>query len=358
MLLRMRTSILFGALCFGIAPSARAQIAVTPLRETLDAIRVDDSNRVGLQVAIPSIEDKSAGSWSSDGETSTWTLTVHADHADGIIVYFDELTLPPGVAISARSEDGTSATRSFDRNDNRSVPSYALPTVWSPDVIVEASMPADRAHAFRAVVSEVGCVVRKGDPAKAFGDAPACYVNVNCPDGAPWQSAKKAVAQYTYTAGAEIGNCTGTLVNNTALDDRRLFLTAQHCAIEATPAELGQMIFTFNYEAPGCANPTSPEGLQDDTVVGCTRLAASGGAHPLPPDGSDFQLLELNPIPEAYGVYYAGWNRSPIGPGIPMPGAILQHPLADIKKISFVSAFEQSSGSASDFYATCVQSSG
>ncbi len=354
----VRTAIILFALGLALPQRATAQVLVSPSSEEMATIRGSKSNRVGMKVKIPSLEDESAGAWSSDGGLSTWTLIVQADHADGVIVYFDELILPPGATISARSADGSFATRVFWRNDNRLVRSFALPAVPSTRVVVEATMPSSLVGGFRAVVSEVGCIVAKaGDASMGFGDAPGCYINVNCPDGLPWQNPKKAVAQYTYTVGSEIGDCTGTLVNNTALDDRNLFLSAQHCAMEATPAELGQVIFYFNYEAPGCANPSSPAGLRDQTVVGCTRLAASGGVHPLPPDGSDFQLLELNPIPEAYGVYYAGWNRSPIGAGIPMPGAIIQHPLADIKKISLISAFEQGM-SGSDFVATCVQSGG
>ncbi len=347
------------ALFSGFQTISPAQIKVSPSPAEMDAIRKSEFNTIGKKVAIPAVTEKSTGQWESDDGFSIWKLIVETDNADAIIVYFDELTLPVGSEIVAYSADDPSeSTGVFTENSNKYVKTFALPMVNSDKVVVEARIPSGQVNAFHAVISEIGCIVGKGtNGTTGFGDTDPCYINVNCADGLPYQNARRAVAQYTFTEGGVIGNCTGTLLNNTAQDDRNLFLSAQHCAIEATPAELGQAIFYFNYEAPDCDNPSSSAGLLDDAVVGCTRIAASGGQHPLPPDGSDFHLFELNPIPAAYNVYYAGWNRNDIGANIPMPGAIIQHPLSDIKKISFIDSFTQAM-TGSDFYANCIQMSG
>jgi hypothetical protein len=347
------------ALLIGFQILSHAQIKVSPASAEMEAIRKSEFNTIGKKVVIQAVTEKSSGNWETIDGFSIWKLSVEAENADAIIVYFDELTLPVGSEIVAYSaDDPSNRTRVFTENSNKYLKTFALPIVNSDKVVVEATIPPGQAGEFHAVISEIGCIVGKGDKGTTgFGDADPCYINVNCPDGQPYQDAKRAVAQYTYTVGGNIENCTGTLLNNTAQDDRNLFLSAQHCAIEATPTELGQALFYFNYESPDCDNPSSSAGLLDDAVVGCTRLAASGGQHPVPPDGSDFHLFELNPIPASYNVYYAGWNRNDVGSDIPMPGAIIEHPLSDIKKISFIDSFTQAMTST-DFYANCIQMSG
>jgi lysyl endopeptidase len=347
------------ALLIGLQTISYAQIRVSPDQAEMDAFRKSESTTIGKKVAIQAATEKSNGNWETDDGFSIWKLSVVAENMAAIIVYFDELTLPVGSEIVAYNANNPSErTRIFTENSNKYVKTFALPMVHSNKVMVEARIPSGQVHGFHAVISEVGCIVGKWDKGTTgFGDTDPCFINVNCPDGLAYQDAKRAVAQYIYTVRGNIENCTGTLLNNTAQDDRNLFLSAHHCAINCTPAELGQAIFYFNYESPGCDNPSSSAGLLDDVVVGCTRLAASGGQHPMPPDGSDFHLFELNTIPAAYNVYYAGWNRNDIGGNIPMPGAIIQHPLSDIKKISFIDAFTQAM-SSTDFYANCIQMSG
>jgi hypothetical protein len=352
----IKSLFLVGAI--GISSLVDAQVSVSPSFANMDAIRTDESNTVGQKIKINPVTENSLGTLRDNRGITTWQFSVEAENCDGIIVYFDELVLPQGSEIFAMSNDSSLKTRLFTKNENREVKTFALPVIYSNKVIVKASIPTKVANDFSAVISEIGCIVKKGgNNTDGFGDADPCFINVNCPDGQAWQDQKRAVAQYTYTSGSEIGNCTGTLLNTTAQDNRNLFLSAHHCAIEATDEELGQAIFYFNYEALDCENPSSSAGLLDDAIVGCTRIAASGGMHQLPPDGSDFHLFELNPIPASFNVYYSGWNRYDLGANIPMPGAIIQHPLSDIKKISFIESFEQAS-SYSDFYADCVQSSG
>ena len=283
-------------------------------------------------------------------------VNIKCDPGFGLIVYFDQLELPTGSSIRAFSYNHT--TRVFYSNDNKHTRSFALPLINSNELTLEARIPLDNIDQFTANVSEIGCIPLSSKGTHGFGDTEPCFVNVNCPDGEPWSKQKRAVVRYTYTEDGEIGNCTGTLVNNTAQDDRNFFLTAQHCAMGASVDELGQAIFYFNYESPNCDNPPNDDGLLDETVVGCTRIAASGdGSDPNGfPDGSDFHLFEINPIPASYNIYYAGWNRNDIG-NLSGPGSIIQHPLSDIKKISFVSKFIPSI-TGSDMEAVTTTTSG
>ena len=67
-----------------------------------------------------------------------------------------------------------------------------------------------------------------------FGNSGACNINVNCPEGAEWQTPKKSVALIT-NGGFAV--CSGALVNNTSEDGTPYFLTANHCL--GNPQQLG-----------------------------------------------------------------------------------------------------------------------
>jgi hypothetical protein len=148
----------------------------------------------------------------------------------------------------------------------------------------------------------------------AFGSSGACNNNVNCPEGANWQDEKRGVAMIL-SGGSRI--CSGSLINNTALNQAPLFLTANHCLGGET-----SWVFMFNYESAGCTNVDGPT---NQTVANSTRLSTNVA--------SDFALLQLSSaVPGTYNPYFNGWNRvntastNSIG---------IHHPSGDIKKISF-----------------------
>ncbi len=299
-----------------------------------------DNNIIGKKITLSKTKTKSEWQSSKDGIYTVLKINIESNSDFGLIVYFNQLELPDGSSICAYSYNNTYKTKLFHHNYNKLSSSFALPLIKSNKITVEARIPTIKMHKFIANISEIGCVPINSKVVNGFGATNSCYVNVNCHDASQWSNQKRAVVRYTFTEGSDIGNCTGTLLNNTAQDNRNYFLSAQHCAMGASAAELGQAIFYFNYESPNCDNPANDDGLTNETVIGCTRIAASGdGTNENGfPDGSDFHLFELNPIPVSYNVYYAGWNRNDVN-NLSGPGAIIQHPLSDIKKISFVSNF-------------------
>lgn len=66
-----------------------------------------------------------------------------------------------------------------------------------------------------------------------YGQSGPCQVNINCPEGQNWQDEKKRIAMIL-VSGYQI--CTGSLVNNTEMDFKPYFLTADHCieSLDAT----------------------------------------------------------------------------------------------------------------------------
>ncbi|MFN3951607.1 MAG: T9SS type A sorting domain-containing protein [Thermaurantimonas sp.] len=184
-----------------------------------------------------------------------------------------------------------------------------------------------------------------------FGSSGSCNVNIRCPEGNNYQLQRRSVVRMNVPIGGFVFYCTGSLVNNTALDRKPYLLSAEHCVLDQNDViidsvAMASIIFRFNWESPGCSNPPSPNGIPNQIVTGGRLRAHSndgGGA-----TGSDMLLLELAISPPAsYNVFFAGWNRSNI-PAV--GGAGIHHPNGDIKKISTYSmtlqsgAFQQAPG--------------
>ena len=310
-------------------------------------------NIIGKKIATPFMISKEDGYIISENKNGNseivWQFTIQINEAKAIVPYFDELIIEDGSKIRAYSPISKKSTRFFYHNENTVSKSFALPLIKGENIVIEAIFPNHSAFdKFKLSISEVGALTSM----QGFGDAPACYANVNCSEGNPWQDQIRSVAKYMTVEGTDIGYCTGSLINNTNQDCKNYFLSDQHCGIGATNAEFGQFVFYFNYEANSCTSPANDNGLDQETVVGCSKIASSGTSTTLPPDGSDFLLMELNTIPASYNVYYAGWNRD----DMPSNGVIIQHPEGDLKKIAFWSTAEISFTTQSHLEALCITS--
>ena len=118
--------------------------------------------------------------------------------------------------------------------------------------------------------------------------------------------------------------CTGQLVNNTANDNKPLFLTAQHC-IEAEQ-EAPSVVAYWNYQSPACDDFAG--GSLSQNQSGSTWIASS------PLDGSsDFTLIELDQDPDpSWNLYFTGWDARD---QVPESTTAIHHPSGDEKSISF-----------------------
>jgi lysyl endopeptidase len=151
-----------------------------------------------------------------------------------------------------------------------------------------------------------------------------CEVNINCPEGDNWQYQKHGVVRIYVKQGGGYYWCTGAIMNNTLQNNDPLLLTADHCAPIASEEDLAQWIFYFNFEAPGCENPT--ENPDPVSMTGAVKLASAGTS------GSDFLLIRLQEeIPLSYEPFFNGWSIE----NIASPnGVTIHHPAGDIKKVS------------------------
>lgn len=263
--------------------------------------------RVGLGLA-------NAGLWEQVPETGelVWRLELDSPGAFSLGVVFERFDLPTGAKVylydparsqvlgaygeSAENPNGILAVQPL-RGD-RVVIEYVEPagTLGRPELVVGTLV-----HDYRDILAHLA-------PGGAL--AVACLVDVNCPQGAPYQDIKRAVI---WMVSSGVG-CSGSILNNTAEDGTPYMMTAEHCG------NMTNGVFVFDYERSGCGTGSSS---QSSTLSGSTRLAASSLY--------DGQLYRLNQsIPAGYKPFFAGWSLRTT-PRAPAVG--ISHPSGLPKKI-------------------------
>ena len=244
-----------------------------------------------------------------------WRQSIVCPGAFSINFRFDRFVVPEGGRVFVYNDVGT-FFGAFTAASASGRTSLGVSQMPGSRITVEYHEPArvageghlhiDRVtHAYRDVFRY----------AKDLGDSGPCNINVICPEGDDWRDQIRSVAIIT-TGGS--GFCTGTLLNNCALDSVPYFLTANHCL----SPDVADWVFRFNWDSPVC-DPTE-NGPIDQTVSGCTMLTSS--------TTTDMAFLQLNSIPPAdYDVFYSGWDKSGTTPDSVCG---IHHPSGDIKKIS------------------------
>jgi hypothetical protein len=144
--------------------------------------------------------------------------------------------------------------------------------------------------------------------------------------------------------------CSGTLVNNTAMDCKGYVLTAMHCTEGSSASNLLASSARFNFARSGCGTGLGST-TQNSTGLYLRADSNDGGGA----TGSDFALIELeDPIPASWTVYYAGWDATdnvPIAIADSLYGAkavCIHHPAGDYMKISHASQVTKGTWQASD----------
>jgi len=156
---------------------------------------------------------------------------------------------------------------------------------------------------------------------RALGDSGSCNMNVNCPDGQPYQNQRNGAVMLV--SGSN-GFCSGSLINNTANDGKPYVLTANHCGSSG----FANWIFRFNWQATGCNNPANSPTFQ----------SLSGSVSRASRQPSDMRLVEITggleggTVPASYNPFFPGWDNSG---NVPPSTFCIHHPSGDIKKIAF-----------------------
>ena len=262
------------------------------------------------------------------------SIRIVTKKAVGTVLYYDAFKIPKEGKLYIYSSDRHTVLGAYTEISNPSGGPFATPFIpgdtlcleyYHPDLQDATALPDIRISDLSFIYRTEGFI----NNSKGFGHSDWCEVNINCPEGDNWKNEKRGIARILLKAGGGTFWCTGSLVNNTTQDLSPYFLTADHCGQDASTTELNQWIFHFNYEAPGCQDPSTEPASK--TMTGCQRLAGAGGSAGSI-TGADFFLVRLNQnVPANYNPYYNGWslNTAPSQQGVG-----IHHPAGDMKKIS------------------------
>jgi lysyl endopeptidase len=272
------------------------------------------------------LSTENSGAWKSlSNGGKLWLLAINCPQAQTINLTFENTSIPEGNELYVYDASKTFILGKFTQ---KHLYEGQLGTELIPGekIIVEYYVaPENNNHQGQVTISTVthGYRVAEEFQQKAFGQAGACNMNVNCPDGAEFSDQKRSVVMLV--SGSN-GFCTGALINNTEYDGKPYVLTANHCyTSNSNPAS---WVFRFNWESSNCTNPgTSPAFSSLSGAVLRARRSAS-----------DMCLVEITgglesgTIPTAYNAYFSGWDRTGENPDWTFG---IHHPRGDIKKISF-----------------------
>jgi hypothetical protein len=287
--------------------------------------------RFGVVLPVDISPDHS-GSWSilTDG-TEIWRATVLAPGALALSAYFDKFHIPEGGRLFIYNQDKSMIIGAFTSLNNSESGLFSTELILGNEMTLEYVKPAGSGLFPVIHLNEVTYAYRGVEFLYRDGDSPEmsgkCEVNVNCPEGADWQSQKKGITRIHIKREGSTFWCTGSLVNNTNLDNVPYILTANHCGYNSTEKDLNQWVFYFDFESSECTTAVYPV---IKAVVGAKLKAHSGEQQAI---GSDFYLVRLNEeIPDTFHVFYNGWSRGEDDPSA--SGVGIHHPGGDLKKIS------------------------
>lgn len=269
---------------------------------------------------------------------SVYHLELTAPDAQGLSLSFDKLALQPGDRLYLFDPARKQVLGAFTSESNPDGGVFGTNPIAGNSLVIQYEPAGALADIHLKQLGYFFESVAAPQNISGEGASGVCNVNVNCPEGADMQDVKNGIAQIVVVVNGMIGSCSGTLVNNTSEDWRPLIMTAYHCTfykdplsgkvMNASEEDFRQWVFNFHFERPECAN-NQWIGEKAYSISGAKRLATVPMDH-----GSDALLVEtLNPIPDYYGVYYNGWDRS----GTLEPKAKgLHHPSGDVMKISTI----------------------
>jgi len=279
-----------------------------------------------------------SGTWVnlSNGDR-LWRLTLKSKDAQALSFLYNHFHIADNSVLYIYNKDHSMVLGGYTSANNKVSNLFATGTILGDEITIELLEPISDLGANAISLNQVSYVYRNAFPEQynafksAGGQSDPCQVNVACSEGDDWQDEEKGVVRILLTSNQGQGWCSGSLVNNTALDCTPYILTAWHCGEDSSPAQYNQYIYYFNYQSNSCTGSGS-SGTQ--SITGSSRIAYSndGGGN----SGSDFLLTEITQdIPESLEAYWNGWNNVNTTSS---SGVSIHHPAGDIKKISTYSS--------------------
>jgi len=257
-----------------------------------------------------------SGVWEDVDGGRTWTLSLFSQDALSMSLHLSDISLPEGVTLTVADPAGEVVQGPYDGSNISARGRLFTALVEGEEIVLRVFVPDNAAEpALRINAVNRGFLPFGSN--SPFKSGP-CNNDVVCPEGVSWANQIRSVARYTING---TGLCTGTMINNTALDFTPYFLSANHCGVSS--ANDDTLVMYWNFESPTCGQLGG--GSLTDNQSGATFRAAN--------TSSDFLLVELIALPDpAWNVFYSGWDATGVA-AISTVG--IHHPAGDEKAISF-----------------------
>lgn len=253
-----------------------------------------------------------------------WRVKFYSPGAQSLNFILENFYIPEGATIYLYASDKSDLLGAYTHTQNNEYETLGTWLVMSDEVVIEYYEPAAVFNQGRFTITAATHGYRtKKAFTKGLNTSGICNHDVNCPIGpldVYKDINKKSVAMII--SGGD-GFCTGALVNNTAFDGKRYFLTANHCY--SNPATWS---FRFNWISTNAVCGTLGYSIDNGptnyyTISGATLRARRSN--------TDFCLVEINnPFPPTWDLVWAGWDRTTT-PATSSFG--IHHPDADIMKV-------------------------
>jgi hypothetical protein len=265
---------------------------------------------------------ENSGEWIEfDNGDRLWRIGIVSPGAYSINLIFGSFNLKPDVKLYIYSPTQNNILGAYSSLNNNDADRLAIEPLPGDSVIIEMNIPASAPSYGNIELSKFGhdyvdIINSTFKSSYGISSSGACNVDINCDDGKTWQREKYAVCKIIIEA-SEL--CTGTLLNNTSLDETPYIITANHCI--DTSSKANNSVFIFNYEKWKCNGENGPKPI---TLSGSMLVATTPKL--------DFSLVKLYSLPPFQcRPYLAGWDRSILPAS---NTAIIHHPNGDFKKLS------------------------
>lgn len=277
------------------------------------------------------------------GGQKLWRANLHLDKAKGVQLYFGEYHLPKGASLFIYNEERTMVLGAFTHLNNNQTNTLFTQVIEGDNIHIEYSEP-DSIGTENAKLKVTKAIqvfkdfFAEGSSLKAVDDyvgvSNLCNLDVNCQEGLPYSSEKRAIGimtQYDWNLNLT-AFCSGSLINTSSTVRKPYFLTAKHCFSGASINNYGyypsEWVIYFNFESTQCGQSPSEARIwanKTNSISGA-QIISMGNA-------TDYLLLKLNDDPSVwYNVLYLGWDRSSTANTGGLVG--IHHPKRDLKKIS------------------------
>ncbi len=263
---------------------------------------------------------------SFEDNTKIWQLDIESDEALSLNLIFSKFHLIEGDTLYVYNEELSKVIGPLTDKNNLQSGILPLEPIVGSHLIVEFHQSSEESPLRLLEIGTVNHDYRgfrllpQSNESSYSKDT--CSLNVSCvPEVA---QLKQSVCLLVINGSSY---CSGTLINNTALDGKPYVLTAAHCFdIGAAGVDYAEgatvapsIVAFFNYEVPNCDETI--RGSQEFAIGGTTMKALAGDL--------DFALIELSSTPPVdFRPYYAGWNLAVV-PSPPFRG--VHHPYGKVK---------------------------